>query len=270
MDKLTFRRMLELTYELEGLLEMAVNREEVPEMIPALIRGKIESIQFLAGGEPSGLELAPEEMAAIEEEPPAPLEEDFVQEEPAGESAEETSEESEESIAEEEPHAGKVHEEEAREGETYEAEAHEEDVPEEKACEEHMDEKLEVVVDPSEEVVSEEEVDEKGEEEVAVEDEFASEVGSPRMDMASEAPFAAPEANRPEPKKIKIFSINDRFLYSRELFGGNIAEFEKALKDVAGFESYEEAEEYFYGEYGFDAENPYVADFLIRIAEYFQ
>lgn len=68
-------------------------------------------------------------------------------------------------------------------------------------------------------------------------------------------------------QKVPVFSINDRFLYSRELFGGRVADFESALKDVAGMESYEEAEEYFYTEWNLDPESPVVKGFLDVISK---
>lgn len=68
-------------------------------------------------------------------------------------------------------------------------------------------------------------------------------------------------------QKAPVFSINDRFLYSRELFGGRVEDFESALKDVAGMESYEEAEEYFYTEWNLDPESPVVKGFLDVISK---
>ena len=90
----------------------------------------------------------------------------------------------------------------------------------------------------------------------------------------TEEPADSAEELRPsvasQPRhKAPVFSINDRFLYSRELFGGKVADFESALKDVAGMESYEEAEEYFYTEWNLDPESPIVHGFLEVIANYF-
>ena len=79
------------------------------------------------------------------------------------------------------------------------------------------------------------------------------------------APVSVPAGHRTAP----VFSINDRFLFSRELFGGNVADFESALKEVAGMECYEEAEEYFYTDWKFDSESPVVGEFLAVIARFF-
>ena len=48
---------------------------------------------------------------------------------------------------------------------------------------------------------------------------------------------------------------------------GRVADFESALKDVAGMESYEEAEEYFYTEWNLDPESPVVKGFLDVISK---
>lgn len=63
-------------------------------------------------------------------------------------------------------------------------------------------------------------------------------------------------------EKGRLFSINDRFLYSRELFGGRLADFDAAMDEVVTLDSYDEAEEYFVSEWGFDPENPVAAGFL--------
>lgn len=66
-----------------------------------------------------------------------------------------------------------------------------------------------------------------------------------------------------------VFSINDRFLYARELFGGRMADFDEALKEVAGMDSYEEAEDYFLSYRGFNPDLRIVQDFLSIISNCF-
>lgn len=70
-------------------------------------------------------------------------------------------------------------------------------------------------------------------------------------------------------KQTPVFSINDRFLFTRELFGGRISDFEDALKTAASMDSYEEAEDYFISERGFNPELPIVQDFLAVISNCF-
>jgi len=65
------------------------------------------------------------------------------------------------------------------------------------------------------------------------------------------------------------FCINDRFRFRRELFHNSDAEFSKAMDLVATMDSYEEAEEYFLGDLGWDIENEDVKDFMAIIENYF-
>ena len=67
-----------------------------------------------------------------------------------------------------------------------------------------------------------------------------------------------------------VFSINDRYRYRRELFGGVDADFNDALSRVAAMDSYDEAEEYFIDELQWDPERPEVVDFMAVLRNYFE
>ena len=67
-----------------------------------------------------------------------------------------------------------------------------------------------------------------------------------------------------------IFSINDKFRFRKELFENSDVEFNNTLALIASMDSYEEAEEYFLNEEGFDKSNPVVRDFLNIVKKYFQ
>lgn len=58
------------------------------------------------------------------------------------------------------------------------------------------------------------------------------------------------------------FSLNDRFLYSRELFNGNIKMFDSTLEFIEGIEDFPIIEDYFYNELEWDPENMHVAAFM--------
>lgn len=193
MEKESLRRMLELTYELEGLLDMAINRDEVSDLLFDLIDKKLTSIRSIPLQSPAETEPAPES---------AP------------------------------------------------------EIPDQETPEEPWEPELE---ERQEQEILKEEMEEEMEEQ-------------PELPEMTEIPEISVENIRQEAggKHVSTFSINDRFLFSRELFGGNIAGFEQALKEVAALDSYEEAEEFFYTEYGFDQDNPTVADFMIRISKYFE
>ena len=65
------------------------------------------------------------------------------------------------------------------------------------------------------------------------------------------------------PSKLKsAFSLNDRFLYSRELFGGNMKMFDSAIDHIEGIDDYQLIEDYFYKELEMDQEDAMVASFM--------
>ena len=66
-----------------------------------------------------------------------------------------------------------------------------------------------------------------------------------------------------------LFSLNDKFIYIRELFGGDEKLFDKAMDNVAAFDSYDEAEGYFLSEYDWDPDNSVASGFLKSIGGYF-
>ncbi len=60
----------------------------------------------------------------------------------------------------------------------------------------------------------------------------------------------------------RAFSLNDRFRFRRELFRGNDALMDDALRRIEGMTSYAEAERYFLQDLGWDADDATAADFL--------
>lgn len=66
------------------------------------------------------------------------------------------------------------------------------------------------------------------------------------------------------------YSINDRFLFIRELFGGNTRDFNKAMEAVADFDTFEEAETYFLDELNFNENDETVERFLEILDIYFR
>lgn len=67
-----------------------------------------------------------------------------------------------------------------------------------------------------------------------------------------------------------IFSINEKFRYKKELFNNSDVEFNNTLALIASMENFEEAEDYFINEEGFDYSNPIVKEFLELLKKYFQ
>lgn len=73
-----------------------------------------------------------------------------------------------------------------------------------------------------------------------------------------------------EPRGKLVFSVNDRYLFKRELFGNSDADFNNTLSLVASMENYDEAEDYFLGEMQWDPKKQEVVDFLEIIKRYFK
>lgn len=63
-------------------------------------------------------------------------------------------------------------------------------------------------------------------------------------------------------------SLNDRFRFTRSLFGGSRADLDSFLRAIASLDSLHDVESYCYSELGWDRETPEVADFmeLIRLS----
>lgn len=65
------------------------------------------------------------------------------------------------------------------------------------------------------------------------------------------------------------FSINDTFRFRRELFGNSAADMSDAINLVIAMNSYEEAEDYFYGDLMWDSESDEVKEFMEIIRNHF-
>ena len=84
------------------------------------------------------------------------------------------------------------------------------------------------------------------------------------QDHAADEPKPAPiKKNRP------AFCLNDLFRFRRALFGGNQSEFDGVLDHIATLGQYEDAENYIYGELGFEPDDEDVTDFMEIIKSYF-
>lgn len=113
--------------------------------------------------------------------------------------------------------------------------------------------------------------------EAKVNDQIASAVLFETEEDADETPAMAAEERVPQAPTHKhqpgdlrrSFTINDKFRFRRELFGNSDSEFTDALNLVEAMSSYEEAEDYFITDLGWDREMPEVGEFLTVIEHYF-
>lgn len=67
-----------------------------------------------------------------------------------------------------------------------------------------------------------------------------------------------------------VFSLNDTFLFTRELFGGDNALFKDTVNRAATMENIEEVEMYLYDELSMDSENDEVKRFVSLIEDYLE
>lgn len=112
-------------------------------------------------------------------------------------------------------------------------------------------------VEPEVEAVPELEV----EPELEAEPEFEAEVEAEEK--------VEPDVPRVGESRAPVFSVNDRFRFIRELFGGSRDAFDGALTQIAACDSYDEAEEYVLSDLELDPELPATQEFLTLIARYF-
>lgn len=80
----------------------------------------------------------------------------------------------------------------------------------------------------------------------------------------------AKPALKRQTKLKSAFSLNDRFLYARELFEGNMKMFDSTLDFIEGIEEYSIIEDYFYNELEWDPENMAVASFMEILRPHFR
>lgn len=64
-------------------------------------------------------------------------------------------------------------------------------------------------------------------------------------------------------------TLNDKFMFRRELFGGSAEEFNDTLDLISAMSSYAEAREYLCDDLAWDPENPTVKEFLNLVTNYF-
>ncbi len=68
----------------------------------------------------------------------------------------------------------------------------------------------------------------------------------------------------------KAFSLNDKFLYRRELFGNSAQQYDAALDLISEMEGYEDAETYFLDNYGWNKEDVHVKNFMKILYNHFK
>lgn len=237
--KTDIRKMIAEAYELEGLLLLADNRgADTPEYVFTAIGEKLDRLQMLLGEREGDEGEETQEDACMVENDVA----DAGSEEPEPEPEEDVAEVTAEQVAdgeydnEQEPMVELVLDDEP----TAEPDA---ETPN--------------VADETEAVEAEDNIEEETEA-----NEKASDDSEPlRLDE---------KLQRSRSKDLKsAFSLNDTFRFRRELFGNSAAEMTDALHMVEAMHSFDEAEDYFYGDLGWDRESDDVKEFMAIIKNHF-
>ena len=237
MDEI--KSMLREVLELEGLLMVADSRgDETPDAVFTLIKEKIEQLREYTSCLP---DVAVDEQ--VDEQEPVVEPEDEPEYVLEAEPEEEIEPEPEEELEPE-----------------IEAEPEIEEEPEPELEEEIEDEpEEEIEAEPEPEIVPE------------IEAEPEPEIIKNVDETAPEAIITLDEAFiRNKAKDLKsAFSLNDTFRFRRELFGNSAADMNDAIDLVNAMNSYEEAEDYFINDLGWDAESDEVGEFMEIIRNHF-
>lgn len=237
--KTDIRKMIAEAYELEGLLLLADNRgADTPEYVFTAIGEKLDRLQMLLGEREGDEGEETQEDACMVENDVA----DAGSEEPEPEPEEDVAEVTAEQVAdgeydnEQEPMVELV-------------------LDDEPTAE--PDVETPNVADETEDVEAEDNIEEETEA-----NEKASDDSEPlRLDE---------KLQRSRSKDLKsAFSLNDTFRFRRELFGNSAAEMTDALHMVEAMHSFDEAEDYFYGDLGWDRESDDVKEFMAIIKNHF-
>lgn len=253
--------MLREVLELEGLLMVADSRgDETPDAVFTLIKEKIEQLREYTSCLPD---------VAVDEQ----VGEEVDEQEPVVEPEDETEYVLEAELEEEiEP--------EIEPEVVAEPEIEEEPEPEpEEELKAEPEPEVEAEPEIEEEPKSELEEEIEAEPEEEPEPEIVPEIeAEPEPEIIKNVDETAPETIitldeafiRNKAKDLKsAFSLNDTFRFRRELFGNSAADMNDAIDLVNAMNSYEEAEDYFINDLGWDAESDEVGEFMEIIRNHF-
>ncbi len=214
MNKDELNRLLDSVYELEGLIHLALAREDCPEVVPGLILRKAESLPKLAA-------------SIIGRRDNQPMQETVT----VGIIADEPEYQDPVEMVDDNAVDGNVVDD-------------EEDMPE---CL-SMSECLAVTDDFEDDPVAAATDDEPAAIEPEKEDSVVATPESPAVPAAQAMPEVPSRGAVRVPRGRLVFTINDRFRFKRELFNNSDINFNETLARVASMEGYEEAEDYFVDE----------------------
>lgn len=274
MERDDLKIILNILYEMEGLVDMAIRRaDETPAGVMCLIKEKSEMLHkytsawktennieintyedysiddedTLGANDNSESQLSDMNVGLNYQEPDDDIDVEFVYDESEEESEDNTEEET---VIDKEPQAEQEStnvEKDVVESSLFDASA----FSDEDSAEDEVNNDVDFDNEQQEDIDDESEVldeDEVVEEEAFVESKI---VNANRLDIR------------------KMFTINDRYRFRRELFCNNEVDFVDNLNLVQAMSCYEDAEDYFYNDLQWDSENEDVVEFMSIIFKYF-
>ncbi len=105
------------------------------------------------------------------------------------------------------------------------------------------------------------------EENVAVEETVAEDIPVTMINRVADCPKPAAAQSRPPVNLMKVFTLNDKFRFRRELFHGNENDFIDTLNLLSEMNSFKEAQEYLLGDMAWDKDDENVTYFLSILSE---
>ncbi len=221
--------LLDATYELEALLSLSQIRQGAPERIADLIRMKADTIITLAYDGKPDPDIVDPDIAT-----PA-LETDNTSD----------------------TYSLEEDEEEEEVFPTDEAESAEEYIVEKESA------------NPAEETTPEDEAETEAEPEEEAEDKTEPEEEITEIVETPPTPAVMPKTGTDISVLQRLFSLNDKFRFRRELFNGNDEEFTATLQMIAKCDTLTDAEAYIYSDLQWDPDSEAVKAFIGVIANYF-
>lgn len=106
-----------------------------------------------------------------------------------------------------------------------------------------------------------------GEPEEAPQDQKPAPAPEPAEDFSAEVSYAGPSRTDHNERVLRAFTLNDRFRFCRELFGGNSEDFTDTINVIAQLPTFADAEDYLCNDMMWNADDPNVKDFMAILKE---
>lgn len=106
-----------------------------------------------------------------------------------------------------------------------------------------------------------------GEPEEAPQDQKPAPAPEPAEDFSAKVSYAGPSRTDHNERVLRAFTLNDRFRFCRELFGGNSEDFTDTINVIAQLPTFADAEDYLCNDMMWNADDPNVKDFMAILKE---